>query len=76
MGLPITYLQSVLKSEEYHNPKDLEKIESLKKHLKKLEDCIERYTKNENEIQSQQNVEGFQTQDKRKTKRSRSHHGT
>lgn len=74
MSLPLSVLNNMLHpSEDYHNPKDVEKIAKLTNQLKKLEEVIERYTKNENKIPSEQDLEGVSTQNTRKTKRDRSY---
>ena len=57
MSLPITILENVLHPEmgDYHNPKDLETISKLRCVVKDLEATIERYSKKEDKVSSEQN---------------------
>ena len=43
--------------EDYHNPKDLETISKLRCVVKDLEATIERYSKKEDKVSSEQNVQ-------------------
>lgn len=80
MSLPISYLESVLRSDEraYHNPSDLDEIARLKgalaetvRDLEELENeskIKKQQSTDEKSIESKQRVERTKTENKRTTK--------